>query len=86
MAKKSIIDEEDWPSVKVASAGFSPRASKALLDPVEGWEPLTTMGQVARLTDRELLLRPGFGPGSLAEIDSWLTDRYIGRPRKKNSR
>jgi hypothetical protein len=82
MPDKSDVDD-DWKLVAVIEAGFSRRAVRALTDAGYGWDQLDTMGVVARKSDRELLRRPGLGPATLAEIDSWLEARTIGRPRGK---
>lgn len=74
-------DEDGWSQTHVCRTGLSPRTVRALCGPDEGWERLDTMGQVARLTDRELLSRPGLGRAALAEIDAWLSERFVGRPR-----
>lgn len=79
-------DEDDWSQTSVCRTGLSPRTVRALRGPDEGWERLDTMGQVVRLTDRDLLSRPGLGRATLAEIDAWLSERFVGRPRNVRRR
>lgn len=81
MVPRANMDEDDWSQTPVCRTALSPRTVRALCGLAEGWDSLDTMGQVVRLTDRELLSRPGLGRAALAEIDAWLSERFVGRPR-----
>ena len=81
MAPIANMDEDDWSQTPVCRTGLSPRTVRALCGPEMGWDRLDKMGKVVRLTDRELLSRPGLGRAALAEIDAWLSERFVGRPR-----
>lgn len=75
-----------WNTLRVEDAGFSPRTRGALIHDqrdrlccVDDWGPLTTMGEVAALSDHQLLGRPGFGPKALAEVRQWFARQGVSR-------
>lgn len=76
----------NWSTRRVEDAGFSARTRHALtrdqrnpLCWVDDWGPLLTMGDVAALSDHELLGRPGFGPKGLAEVRLWFERHGVSR-------
>jgi hypothetical protein len=75
-----------WKSVRVMDAGFSPRTRNALvrdhrdsLCSVDDWGPLPTMGQVAKMSDYQLLGRPGFGRLTFEEVRNWFERHRVKR-------
>ena len=76
----------DWRNLRVEDAGLSPRTRCALmrdqrnqLCQVDDWGPLPTMGDVAALSDHELLGRPGFGNKGMSEVRRWFERRGLSR-------
>jgi len=77
----SACGDLHWRSLRIADAGLSTRATRALLStyaPPEHFPPFDTMGQVAGLSDEELLRWPGVGKRVLEEIR--------GRARERRER
>ena len=71
-----------WRAIRVREAGFSSRIVHDLtIDQRDAkyapddWGPLPTMGDVADLTNAQLLGRPNFGRKSFKTVRAWIDDR-----------
>jgi DNA-directed RNA polymerase alpha subunit len=66
------------PTQPIEETGLSNRVVKRLLEEYNGIAVARTAGQLTCCTDVELMRIPGFGRGSLAEVEAWLAARGVG--------